>query len=79
MLYWGTNFLERTKVGFWPVNISNAVKIGNNCYIGSNSVIDSDITIEDNCIIGANAFINKSVLKEQKVFGTPGKVIGKKL
>ena len=55
------------------------VKIGNNCYIGSNSVIDSDITIEDNCIIGANAFINKSVLKEQKVFGTPGKVIGKKL
>ena len=53
------------------------VKIGNNCYIGSNSVIDSNIIIENDCIIGANSFIRNNVLKGQKVYGTPGKLIKK--
>jgi acetyltransferase-like isoleucine patch superfamily enzyme len=35
--------------------------IGNNCWIGSNSIILNNVTIGDNVIIGANNLIYKSV------------------
>jgi len=37
------------------------VKIGDNCWIGSNTVILQNVTIGDNCVIGANNLIYKSV------------------
>ncbi|OAS88194.1 MULTISPECIES: acyltransferase [Metabacillus] len=38
-----------------------SIKIGNNCWIGSNVTILKDITIGDNVVIGANCLINKSI------------------
>ena len=37
------------------------VKIGNNCWIGSNVIILMGVTIGDNVVIGANCLIHKSV------------------
>jgi teichuronic acid biosynthesis glycosyltransferase TuaG len=37
------------------------VKIGNNCWIGSNTIILQNVTIGHNCVIGANNLIYKSV------------------
>lgn len=37
------------------------IKIGNNCWIGSNVVILKDVEIGDNVIIGAGCIIHKSV------------------
>lgn len=53
------------------------VKIGNNTYIGSQSVIASGVTIGAYCVIGANTFVNKDVEDYSIVVGSPGKKIGK--
>lgn len=37
------------------------VKIGNNCWIGSNVVILKGVTIGDNCVIGAGVVLNQSI------------------
>jgi acetyltransferase-like isoleucine patch superfamily enzyme len=37
------------------------VKIGNNCWIGSNVVILKGVTIGDNCVVGANSVVHKSL------------------
>jgi acetyltransferase-like isoleucine patch superfamily enzyme len=41
--------------------VTGAIKIGHNCWIGSNTVILQNVTIGDNCVIGANNLIYKSV------------------
>ena len=38
-----------------------AIKIGNNCWIGSNVIILKDVEIGDNVVIGAGCIIHKSV------------------
>ena len=47
--------------------------IGNNCYIGPNTIISKGITIGEGTIIGANSFVNKSFPKESKIAGNPAK------
>lgn len=49
--------------------------IGNNCYIGPNSIISMGVVIEDNCVIGANSFVNKSFERGSKLAGNPAKLI----
>ena len=50
-------------------------KIGNDCYIGPNSVISKGVILEDGCIVGANSFVNKSFPKGTKIAGNPAKKI----
>lgn len=52
--------------------------IGNNCYIGPNSIIAKGVTIGDNCIVGANSFVNKSFPAGSKLAGSPAKIIAQK-
>ena len=47
--------------------------IGNNCYIGPNTIISKGITIGEETIIGANSFVNKSFPKGSKIAGNPAK------
>lgn len=49
--------------------------IGNNCYLGPNSIIAKGVTIGDNCIIGTNSFVNKSFPPNSKIAGSPAKNI----
>jgi serine O-acetyltransferase len=49
--------------------------IGNNVYIGANSVIAGKISVGDNVVIGANTFVNKDVESNVTVLGVPAKKI----
>lgn len=51
------------------------VRIGNNCYIGPNSIIAKGVTLGDGCIVGANSFVNKSFNSGKKIAGNPAKEI----
>ncbi len=60
-------FLGYTKIG--------RVTIGNNVFIGAESVVLPGVTIGDNVIIGANSTVTKDVPNNTVVAGTPAKVI----
>lgn len=51
--------------------------IGNNCYIGPNSVVAKGVTIGDRCLIGANSLVLTDIPSESKAAGNPCRVIGK--
>ena len=36
------------------------IRIGDNCFIGTNVVITKDVTIGNHCLVGANAVVSKS-------------------
>ena len=51
------------------------IKIGNNVFIGANSIILPNVTVGDNSIIGANSVITKDIPPNCVVAGNPAKVI----
>lgn len=51
------------------------VRIGNNCFIGINSIIMKNVTIGDNCVIGAGSIVTKDVPSGSVVCGVPAKII----
>lgn len=54
---------------------SGKVTIGNNVFIGMNSIILKDVTIGDNVIIGANSLVTKDIPNNVVVAGNPAKII----
>lgn len=52
-----------------------STEIGNNCYIGPNTVIAKGVKLGDGCIVGTNSFVNKSFKPNSKIAGTPAKLI----
>lgn len=53
------------------------VKIGDNCFVGPQSIIQKGVTIGNQCIIAANSFVNKDVPNGSVVGGNPAKVLGR--
>lgn len=51
------------------------IKIGNNVFIGTNSIILPNITIEDNVIIGAGSVVTKSIVTNSVFVGNPAKYV----
>ena len=51
------------------------IKIGNNCFIGVESIILKNVTIGNNCIIGAGAIVTKSIPDNCVVAGVPAKIV----
>jgi len=51
------------------------ISIGNNCFIGINSIILKGVTIGDNCVIGAGSIVTKDVPSGSVACGIPAKVI----
>lgn len=49
--------------------------IGNDVYIGANSVVFGEITIGNNVIIGAGSIVDKDVPDNSTVFGNPMRII----
>ena len=52
-------------------------KIGNNVWLGANSVVVGPVIIEDNVIISPNTFVNKSIKSGSIVGSTKPKIIGR--
>lgn len=51
-------------------------RIGNNCYIGPNTVVAKGVSIGDGCIIGAGSLVLHDIPAGSKAFGTPCTVNG---
>lgn len=51
-------------------------RIGDNCYIGPNTVIAKGVTIGNQCIVGANSLVLHDLPERTKSFGTPCRVAG---
>ena len=51
------------------------IKIGNNCFIGAESIILKNVTIGNNCIVGAGSVVSKSVPDGCVVAGVPARII----
>lgn len=60
--------LGYTKIG--------AVTIGNNVFIGANTIILPNVTIGDNVIIGAGSVVSKDIPSKSVAAGNPAQVIG---
>lgn len=50
--------------------------IGDNCYIGPNTVIAKGVSIGIGCIIGANSLVLTDITDGSKAFGTPCRITG---
>ena len=71
------DYLERRKnPGFDLDKISNApIIIGNDVWIGSNSIILKGVTLGDRVIVGAGSIVTKSFPADCIIAGNPAKVI----
>lgn len=63
----------KEKHGYY--DIWGSVKIGNNVYVGINSIIMPNVEIVDNVIIGAGSIVTKSILEDGVYVGIPAKRI----
>jgi len=52
------------------------VRIGNCCYIGSQTIIAKGVTIQDHSVIGACSFVNRDIPPYTVAFGIPCKSVG---
>jgi len=57
--------------------ISKPIIIGDDCWIGGNSIILPGITIGNGCVIGAGSVVTKNIPDNSLAVGNPAKVIRK--
>jgi maltose O-acetyltransferase len=69
-----TNANDRLQTQF-----SKPIKIGNDCWIGGNTVILPGVIIGNGCTIGAGSVITKDIPENSLAVGNPAKVIKKLL
>ena len=58
----------------YKVEYNKQITIGNNVWIGANSVILPGVKIENNSIIGAGSLVTKDIPDNAVAFGSPAKV-----
>lgn len=57
------------------LEITKPITIGDNVYIGNNTIILPGVTIGNNVIVGAGTVITKDIPNNSVVVGVPGRVI----
>jgi maltose O-acetyltransferase len=63
-----------TKMFLGYTKVAN-VKIGNNVFVGAQSVILPGVIIGDNVIIGAGSVVNKNIASDSLAVGNPAKIV----
>ena len=66
------DILERQKTEF-----AKPISIGNDCWIGGNSIILPGVSIGNGCTIGAGSVVTKNIPDNSLAVGNPAKVIRK--
>lgn len=55
--------------------VSKDVIVGNNVFIGNNSIILKGVEIGDNCVVASNSIVTKSFAKNTIIGGNPAKFL----
>lgn len=63
------------ELGLKDADVFGKITIGNNVFIGWNSIIMPGVTIGDNCVIGAGSIVTQNVQDNSVVAGIPAKKI----
>ena len=71
----GGQMLMRKVKGYEDVRIFGRIKVGNNSFIGANSIITNGVSIGNNCIIGAGSVVSSSIPDDSVYGGVPAKHI----
>ena len=71
----GISVLNNLNMFNGPVDKMKRVKIGNNVFIGLNSIIMPGVTIGDNVIIGSGTIVTKDIPNDSVACGVPARVI----
>lgn len=53
-----------------------STSIGDNCYIGPNTIIQKGVTIGRGSVIGANSLVTKNIPENTKAYGSPVQIKG---
>ncbi|MCH7617125.1 MAG: acyltransferase [Chloroflexi bacterium] len=71
----GATWVFRDRPEYEGLQRFGAIEIGNNCFIGTRSIILPGVRIGDNCVVGAGSVVTRSVPKDTVVAGVPAHVI----
>jgi acetyltransferase-like isoleucine patch superfamily enzyme len=55
---------------------TGTTRIGSNCYIGPNTIVEKNVNIGDGVVVGANSLVSKDIPPGKKAFGTPCRIVG---
>jgi hypothetical protein len=58
------------------IDVIAPIVVGNNVFIGINSVILPGVTIGDDCVIGAGSVVNRDVPRGTVAAGVPARALG---
>lgn len=87
----GDNCIMGTRIGFYAEshNYDNidlpikdqgvnrkGIRIGANCWVGSNVIFLDGCDVGDGCVIGAGSVINKAIPNNSIIAGVPARIIG---
>ena len=71
----GATWVFRERPQYRGLQRFGTIEIGNNCFIGTRSVILPGVRIGDNCVVGAGSVVTRSVPKNTVVAGAPARMI----
>ena len=87
----GDNCIKGNRVGFYAENHNHdeidmlikdqgvnrkGIRIGANCWVGSNVIFLDGCDVGDGCVIGAGSLVNKAIPNNSIIAGVPAKIIG---
>jgi acetyltransferase-like isoleucine patch superfamily enzyme len=70
------NNIKRTLLSGQHEIEKSSVSIGNNTYLGPNTVISMGVEIGNHCVVGVGSFVNRSFPDFSIIAGVPAKQIG---
>ena len=70
----GATWVFRDRPEYEGLQRFGAIEIGNNCFIGTRSIILPGVRIGKNCVVGAGSVVTRSVPEDTVVAGAPARV-----